>query len=178
MNNLKETCQHYWGDQLIRFDAKVLSPLDISQKDKEVLQEVGLPNFAIEFALIFHPINALKSIEFNGEQYMILGENVGDASLGIFVCLHKKTSSIYQLHTQDGNEVAFFMNDSLTSFLLYLKIFAEFIEAGKELTEDDIIRQKEEMVRGLEEKLLTVDEKALSGDNYYWVLTLAELDNY
>lgn len=175
MANWEEQLQNYWRDRLVRFSSDQVSQLNIDQQSKDILQRIGLPQVAINFSVIFNVAEKLERIEFEKEQYIILGENVGD-DLGIFVCIKESSSEIYQLHTRIETNT-FYMNSDLKSFLIYLYEYSAFVLKGQTLSEDEFI-ENDEMRNGLKEIFLSIDPKALSKSNHYWVMTLAEFGIY
>jgi len=175
MDTWKETLLAYWNNKLIHFNHDQLAERNMSSEAKEILQEVGLPEVAIKRVLEFSVDKELSPIEFNGEKYIRLGNNVGDNNLGIFVCLKEGTSEIFQLHTKyDPN--AFFMNSDLKSLLLFMYAYAQFLEAGENLDEDDI--EKSEIVGRLKDEFSRIDPKAQERANSYWVFILIELESF
>lgn len=176
MDTWKHTLKNYWGDRLHRFDKKEISSVNVDEETKDILLELGLPYIEIESALIFKPSSSLKRIEFKAEKYIILGNNVGDDDLGIFVCIKENSSEIFQLHTK-YNEAVIFMNSNIKSFLLFLKRYSEFILIGQDLSEDEFIQRKD-MVINLKRDFISIDPKALSGSSYYWILIFAELQGF
>ena len=175
MDTWKETLSAYWGNQLIRFKPDRLAERNIHPEAKDVLQELGLPEIAIKRALEFSVDKELSLIEFNGERYIRLGNNVGDNNLGIFVCMKEGALEIFQVHTKYDPNV-FFMNSDLKSFLLFMHAYAQFLEEGENLDEDDT--EKNEMVGRLRDEFSRIDPRALEGDNYYWTFILIELESF
>jgi hypothetical protein len=175
MDTWKETLLAYWNNQLIRFNPDQLAGRIMPPEAKDVLQELGLPEIAIRRALEFSVDKELSLIEFNGERYIRLGNNVGDNNLGIFVCMKEGMSEIFQMHTKYDPNV-FFMNSDLKSLLLFMHAYAQFLEGGANLDEDD--PEKNEMVARLKDEFSQIDPKALEGDNYYWAFILIELESF
>lgn len=176
MEDWELTLRDYWNDQLCRFDLAEVSHVNLDEDAKRILVDLGLPDIAIDSALIFKPLKSLVGFEFYGEKYVVLGNNVGDVTLGIFVGLRNKSAEIYQLHTK-YDKLVVFMNSNLKAFLLFLKRYYEFILSVREFSEDEFIANIDAIDR-LRDDFLSIDARAIAGGNNYWTLILAELDGY
>lgn len=167
-----ENIYTYWKENLIQFDSTIINELEIDIISRELLIEIGLPEIKNTEALLFKVDKELTPIEYIGEKYYTLGSNI-DLDLSIFVVIKSSSSEIYQLHLKEDLKVL--MNSSLATFLTFMRIFSEFIDAAKEYSEIEYEENKSHWIEYLLNNFNRIDLKAMEDKNNYWPQILNEL---
>jgi len=162
--------ENIWKGFLVKHTAPHVSLLkvNISETNKQILTQLGLPFIGADEGQNFLPFTFLPEVKVQNKEVYLLG----DCSPGFigtsFIGLEKETEEIYSIWSDREQVLNYkFVNQSLHQFLqclYYYNAFWQKYDDPETVIPEEIKKDYEQ----LQLDLTQVDAKAMSQRDYFW----------